>query len=141
MNQILLKKDLFHAPETPDDKPYLFGGRCSVCGYTCFPEKKVCLRCLRDDSMAPLKLGRHGRLETFAVMRVGTPDFQAPYVIGYVKTDEGALVFTQITECEPEDDALKIGEEMELVIEEIRKDGQGNELIGWKYRPVRGISS
>lgn len=138
MVEIPFKKGLFRNAETPGEKPYLLGGRCRVCGYTCFPEKKVCIRCKRDDTMESISLGRHGRLENFTVVRVGTPDFPAPYIIGYVMTDEGALVFTQITGCEIRDDALEIGEEMELAIECIREDEQGNRLIGWKYRPVKG---
>ena len=51
---------------------------------------------------------------------------------------EGAVVFTQITGCDVEDDALSIGEEMELVIEPIKQNEQGDNLVGWKFRPVRG---
>ena len=141
MAELLLKEGLFHKPKTPGEKPYLLGSRCRACGYTCFPEKKICIKCLRDDTMEGIKLGQHATLETYAVMRVDTPDFPAPYIIGYVRTEEGALVFTPITGCEPTDDALQIGEEMELVIEEIKEDGQGNTLIGWKYRPVRRKAS
>jgi uncharacterized OB-fold protein len=86
--------------------------------------------------MENIPLGSHGRLETFAVMQVGPPGFKVPYVIGYVKTREGALVFAPITGCEAKDEALKVGEEMELVIEKVKEDGKGNHLIGWKYKPA-----
>ncbi len=86
--------------------------------------------------MEDIRLGSSGKLETFAVMRVGPPGFKVPYVIGYVRTREGALVFTPITGCEAKDDALKVGEEMELVIEKVKEDGKGNNLIGWKYKPA-----
>lgn len=138
MAEIPIKKGLFYNPEKPGENPYLIGSRCRVCSYICFPEKKVCVQCRRDDTMETKNLGRYGRLDTFTVMRVGTPEFPAPYIIGYVMTDEGALVFTQITGCEANDDALEIGEKMELVIDCIKEDGQGNKLMGWKYRPVRG---
>jgi uncharacterized OB-fold protein len=87
--------------------------------------------------MEQIKLGHRGTLETFAVMQVGPPDFPPPYIIGYIRTKEGALVFTPITGCEAADDALQIGEEMELVIEKIKEDGEGNSLLGWKYKPAR----
>ena len=138
MANVPLKKGLFHMPESPDDKPYLIGSRCTVCGYTCFPEKVVCIRCQRDGTMVENKLGPYGNLETFTVMRVGPPDFPPPYIIGYVRMKEGAVVFTQITGCDVEDDALSIGEEMELVIEPIKQNEQGDSLVGWKFRPVRG---
>ncbi len=133
----LLKEGLFQVPASPGDKPYLIGSRCRICGYICFPKKDVCVKCRRDDTMEQTRIGPDGILETFAVMQVGPPDFPPPYMIGYVKTKEGALVFTLITGCEPRDDALLIGEEMELVIEKIKKDKDGNNVIGWKFKPIR----
>lgn len=88
--------------------------------------------------MEQTKIGPYGTLEEFAVMQVGLPDFPAPYVIGYVITKEGAKVFTPITGCEPRDDALKLGEEMELVIEKIKEDKEGNNVLGWKFKPTGG---
>ncbi len=87
--------------------------------------------------MGEIKLGPYGTLETFAVMQVGPPDFPAPYIMGYVRMKEGTQIFTLVAGCEPRDDALKLGEEMELVIEKIKEDEQGNNLIGWKFRPTR----
>jgi uncharacterized OB-fold protein len=128
---------LFHVPQSPDDRPYLIGSRCRICNYKCFPPKKVCIDCMREDTMDEIKIGQYGVLETFAVMRTGMPAFPPPYMIGYVRTYEGVLVFTQIAGCEMRDDALQTGEEMELVIEKIKEDNLGNNLIGWKYRPLR----
>jgi uncharacterized OB-fold protein len=134
---IPLKEGLFYSPKSPEEKPYLIGSRCRVCGYTDFPEKKVCVRCRRPDTVEKIRLGERAMLETYTVMRVSTPDFSAPYMIGYVRTKEGALIFTHITGCDMADDALTIGEEMELIIEKIKEDSQGNPVIGWKYRPIR----
>lgn len=138
MTDLPLQESLLHIPESPDDKPYLIGSRCSVCSYTCFPRKFVCVRCRRDDTMEEVKLGPYATLETFAVMRVGTTDFPPPYIMGYVRMKEGASVFTLITGCEIRDDALDLGEEMELIVEKIRTDRQGNNLIGWKFKPIKG---
>ena len=87
--------------------------------------------------MEEIKLGPYATLENFAVMRVGPPDFPAPYIVGYVRMKEGILIFTPITGCEARDDALELGEEMELTIEKIKVDEQGNNLIAWKFRPTR----
>jgi len=137
MVDLPVKEGLFHIPESLSDKPYLIGSRCRACGYTCFPKKEVCLRCRRNSTMEEIKLGPYATLESFAVMQVGPPDFPAPYIMGYVSMKEGTLIFTLITGCEARDDALEMGEEMELIIEKIREDGQGNNLIGWKFRPTR----
>lgn len=137
MIELPFKEGLFFTPKSKDEKPYLIGSRCGVCGYTCFPKKEVCVRCCRDTTMEEIKLGQCGILETYAVMQVGMPGFPPPYMIGYVRTNEGALVFTPITGCDAKDGALTIGEEMELVIDTIKEDQQGNRLLGWKYKPTR----
>ena len=136
MSKRSIKSNLFHVPEQAGDEPYLVGSRCTVCGYTSFPAKQVCLNCVRDETMVRVKLGPKATLETFAVMRTGTPDFAPPYIVGYVKTEQGARVYTLVTGCPPDDDALEIGQAMELVFEAIKKDDQGNDLIGWKFRPL-----
>ena len=138
MTDLPLREGLLHIPDSPDDKPYLIGSRCKICSYTCFPKKFVCVRCRRDDTMEEIKLSPYATLETFTVMRVGPPDFPPPYIMGYVKMKEGPTVFTLITGCEVTDDALDLGEEMELVIEKVKEDGQGNNLIGWKFKPLKG---
>ena len=51
---------------------------------------------------------------------------------------EGASVFTLITGCEVRDDALDLGEDMELTLEKVGTDSRGNNLIGWKFKPVKG---
>jgi len=135
--EIPFRKGLFHVPRSPGEKPYLLGSRCHVCGYTCFPSKVVCVRCRRDDTMAEVTLGPYGILKNFAVMQVGPPDFPPPYIMGYVTMDEGPVVFTTITGCEATEDALEVGQPMELVIETIKTDEDGNALLGWKFRPGR----
>ncbi len=136
MADLPLKEGLFVQPKSANEKPYLLGSRCRACGYTSFPKKEICIVCRKEGTMENIQLGTQGKLETFAVMQVGPPGFKVPYVIGYVRTREGALVFAPITGCEAKDEALKVGEEMELVIEKVKEDGKGNDLIGWKYKPA-----
>ncbi len=137
-----IKEGLFEVPESINGRPYLIGSRCSVCGYVCFPKKEVCVKCLRDDTMEIARFGPYATLDSFAVMQVAPPGFTAPYIQGYVILKDGPKVFTLITGCEPKDDVLELGEEMELVIEKITEDENGNNLIGWKFKPTRrrGIS-
>lgn len=87
--------------------------------------------------MEEMKFGPCATLDNFALMQIGPPDFPAPYIMGYVRMKEGVVVFAPITGCEARDDALELGEEMELTIEKIKEDEQGNNLIGWKFRPTR----
>lgn len=130
-----IKEGLFHTPESKNDKPYLIGAKCSLCGYVCFPKKDVCVRCCKNGTMETAKFGPYAKLDSFAVMQVAPPGFVAPYIQGYVVLDDGPKIFTLISGCEPEDNVLQLGEKMELVIEKITVDDKGNNLIGWIFRP------
>ena len=128
----------FYLPTSPEEKPYLKGSRCSNCGYVAFPPMVVCPICIRDNTMEEVPLGSKGRLDSFAVLRQAPPGFVAPYMVGIVQLPDGPELFCLITGCEIKDDALVIGQEMELVIDRIREDDEGNEIIGWKFKPVTG---
>ena len=137
INQLPIKEGLFHIPETSGDQPYLIGSKCRICGYVSFPKREACVKCRALGTTEEIKLEMYGTLQTFTVMQVGPPDFPPPYLMGYVKLDEGPVVFTLLTGCEVRDDALHIGQKMELVIDKVKQDNQGNEIIGWKFKPAK----
>lgn len=134
--KIPIKEGLFHVPQSPDEKPYLIDSKCAACGFVAFPKTLICPSCMNDHSMEEVPLSRRGRLDTFAVLRQAPSGFVAPYVVGYVILPEKARIFSILAGVEPRDDALKIGQEVELVIEKIREDEKGNEIIAWKFRPI-----
>lgn len=129
---------LFILPKAPDCGPSLIGSQCSPCGYIAFPRRPVCPACL-SRHVAEARIGQRARLESFAVARQAPPGFSAPYIQALVRLEEGPVVFTMVTGCEPLDDGLTIGQPMELVIEPIRQDDHGNRVLAWKYRPAGPI--
>ncbi|HBX24186.1 MAG TPA: transcriptional regulator [Desulfotomaculum sp.] len=129
-------KGLFVLPEESREG-YLIGTRCSNCNTVTFPRWVVCPDCLRDDTMEEIPLSRKGKLYSFSVNRVAPEGFEAPYITGRVELPEKIRIFSVITGCEPVDDALQIGMDMELVFEPLRKDEKGNDLVGYKFKPLR----
>jgi uncharacterized OB-fold protein len=127
---------IFHEATSPTDKSYLIGSRCSVCGRSFFPKQSVCRACMRDDSMQEIALSSRGKIDTFTVVHVAPMGFKAPYIQAYVDLPEGPRIFSLITGCEPSEEALKTGTEVELVIDKITEDEKGNDLIGYKFRPI-----
>jgi len=126
----------FCLPVSPEEKPYLRGSRCINCGYVAFPPRVICPICIRDNTMEEVSLGFRGELDSFAVVRQAPAGFVAPYMLGMVQLPDGPEVFTMITGCDIDDDALVVGQEMELVIDKISEDDEGNEMIGWKFKPA-----
>jgi len=132
-----IKEGWFHIPTSKDDVPYLIGSRCSRCGYIAFPKATICRSCMGEDTMQEVHIGRKGKLDTFTPSMQGPPGFDAPYIQAFVTLEKGVRIFTHIEGCEPTPDALKIGQELELVVGKIKTDEHGNDVIGWKFRPVK----
>ena len=135
--EVPLREGAFYRPTSPGEKSYLIGSKCRNCGWVAFPKKVVCPACVRDDTMEEMRLSGRGRIESFAMARVAPTGFKAPYIQAFVDLVEGPRVFTLITGVEPTENAVHEGQEVELAIEKISTDERGNDVIGWKFRPLR----
>jgi uncharacterized OB-fold protein len=59
---------------------------------------------------------------------------EVPYAIGFVELPEGIRVETLFAGCNLED--LKVGMEVEMVIEKLHEDEEGKEILAYKFKPV-----
>ena len=114
----------------------LVGGRCENCGKVFFPKKVVCPNCF-DDELKDIPLSKRGKLHSYALSVMGPPEVEKPYVIAFIDLPEGIKLFSILTECEPWDEVLQIGMDMEMVIGKIKQDEFGTEILGYKFRPVK----
>lgn len=135
--QIPVAEGLFYQPTSPDEKPYLIGSKCNVCGHLTFPKIPICPRCAKKDTMEETHLSGKGEVESFTIVWSPLPGFKAPSVQSYIKLSEGITIWSLMTGVEPSEDALKIGMEVELVIGPVRQDAEGNEIISYQFRPVK----
>ncbi len=126
-------KDLFSPAGEEGEKGKLFGGKCKQCENYSFPPRHICKRCLSEE-VERVELSGKGTIHASAVIINPPLKFQAPYSVAYVDLDEGPRLFTQLTSCRPEE--IKIGRRVELVIGMLRHDENGNEIIGYKFKPV-----
>lgn len=134
--QIPIREGYFHQATSPSDESYLIGSRCNVCGYVSFPKRDVCPACLKENTMEEIRLSRRGKIYSYSVLHVPLPGFPAPYIIARTELPEGPRVISLVTGCEPVEGALEIGTEVELVIGRITEDKDGNDVIGYMFRPV-----
>ena len=126
--------------ETPEG-PRLIGSRCVDCGTPHFPRSPVCRnpncngRVVED-----MHLSTRGELWSFTIQYYKPPspmrfdDPFVPYGIGLVDLAEGLRILSMISAPDPE--WLKIGMQVELVLEPLYHDDQGNAVITWKFRPI-----
>ena len=136
--QLPAEEGLFYQPQAPGEKPYLIGAKCKKCGFTDFPGTPVCPRCVEPGTMGEVHIGKKGKLETFSIVRSALPGFTSPSIQSYVELEEGPVIWSLITGVEPSEEALKVGMDLELVISKVRDDEDGNEIISYQYRPVKG---
>ena len=133
--QILVKEGLWRAP--PGEESYLIGSKCPSCGEIVFPKMQVCPSC-QAQNVEEVKLSRKGKIYTVTVVMQQPPLYYrgpVPYALGYVELPEGVRLETLYTDCDP--DSLEIGMDVELVIEKAYDDDEGNELITYKFRPIK----
>lgn len=136
--QIPVKKGLWTAASAPGEKPQLIGSRCRSCGEIYFPkkEKGICINCQQRD-LEEVKLSPRGKIHSFTVVMQRPPIYYkgpVPYGLAWVKLPEGVLFEALLTQCDL--DAVRVGNDVELVIEVLHEDEEGNEVMTYKFRPV-----
>ena len=57
-----------------------------------------------------------------------------PFPIGEVQFPEGIAVIGQLVGSKYE--TLKIGMDVETIVDKLFEDEQGNEVVGWKFRTI-----
>jgi len=133
--QLLVGDGLFEVPSSPSEEPHLIGSKCNNCGEVVFPRQTGCPNCCSED-VAETRLGPRGKLYSFTNVNHPVPEGYKgpiPYGVGLVDLPEGARIVAYLTESEP--DKLKIGMDMMLVIDKFFEDEEGNEVIGFKFKP------
>ena len=127
----------------PPAEPRLIGNRCKSCGVIFFPKATSCRNpyCSKTEPLEEMLFGGRGTLFTFTVNYFQppppyhSPEPFVPYASGWVELPEGLKVQAMIVPGYDEK-SLRIGMEMELMIDKLYEDEQGTEVMSWKYRPV-----
>lgn len=130
--------DLF--AETPEGAR-LLGSRCASCGMPYFPRTSFCHNpdCV-DRKVEDALFGPRGTLWSCAIQNYPPPpptlydEPYAPYALGIVDFPEGLRVLGRIQTDDPA--SLRLGSEVELIVDRIHGDADGNEIVSWKFRPL-----
>jgi uncharacterized OB-fold protein len=129
----------------PSDQPRLKGTKCLSCGTYFFPKTFICgdPDCRDKTKVEEVLFGREGTLWTYTVQYYPPPaPFRAPepfspYAIGMVDLPEGPRITTMLTGRDPE--SWRIGDKVEMVVETMYEDENGNDVVTWKFRPAEGV--
>lgn len=129
---------------TTTGTPALIGTRCGECSSTFFPPEHVLCRnpACTSTELEEVELSRRGKVWSFSVNYYAAPapyvgkDPFEPYTVVAVELGaEQMVVLGQLAEG-VDSTGLKIGDDVEVVIEPLFTDDEGNEHIVWKWRPL-----
>ncbi|MHB1420514.1 MAG: OB-fold domain-containing protein [Bacillota bacterium] len=111
----------------------LYGQKCTQCGATQYPPRRVCWQCNSKDTFEDVKLSRTGKIVTFTKDTL-FPTPGTPVVMAVVDLDEGGRIYAQVTDCE--EDSISIGVTVKLTFRKYHEGG-GFHNYFWKFRPQR----
>jgi len=124
--------------EAPEG-PRLVGSRCRTCKTPYFPKSAVCHNpdC-KASRIEDALFGPIGTLWSVAVQDYPPPPpakfdkpYQ-PYAMGVVDLDDGLRVLGRMTTDDPR--SVQVGARVELVIDALCHDEEGNEIVSWKFK-------
>lgn len=133
---IPVKDGLFTLGQDQNEPPRILASRCPACDEIFFPRRRICQNC-QTENLKPIELSSNGKIFSFTVvMKRPASNYlgPVPYAFGWVELPEGVRVETLYTGCQFED--LRIGMDVELVIETLHHDSDGREIVCHKFRPV-----
>jgi len=121
--------------------PRLLGSKCATCSIPYFPKTDVCRNPDCDSSkIEDSSFGPKGRIWSLAMQDFQPPapvkfdEPYQPYAMAVVDMEDGLRVLGRIATDDPK--SIEPDIEVELVIEALCHDEDGNEVTSWKFKPV-----
>ena len=137
-NQIWIpvQEGLFDFPPDKGQHPALLANSCMNCSKCFFPKRTFCPHCFEQGELEDIVLDRKGVIYAVTVVHLSSPSgIKAPYAYGYVNIPVNKIrVLAPFTGDSP--NSFHAGMEVELVLEPIRTDSEGQHIIGYKFKPV-----
>jgi uncharacterized OB-fold protein len=135
--RVPIEPGFFTVPDDPAASPRLLGSRCAACDEHFFPRRQVCARCLVEGTQ-DVELSPRGTLYTwtyvhFPLFGSKRADHAGGYGVGQVDLPEGPRV-QAVLQGGPCD--FRIGMEMELGLETLRENQNGEEVVIHRFRPL-----
>jgi uncharacterized protein len=134
--RVAIEDGYFTVPDDEREPPRLLGSRCPNCGEHFFPRRFVCAKCLHEGCEDVL-LGPRGRIHTWTYVHVplfAKKDAKVEgYGVGQVDLDEGPRVQSILL---GDRDAFDFGMEVELDLETLGENKDGEQVVIYRFRPV-----
>ena len=126
-----------------NEAPHLIGSRCTCCGTYYFPKQTNFCRNPDCDSteFEETQLSRTGKIWSYTDAQYQppepfvAPDPYVPYSIAAVELEKEKMIVLGQVVAGVDVDQLKVGDDVELVLETLYEDDDANKVI-WKWKPL-----
>jgi uncharacterized OB-fold protein len=123
-------------------KPHLVGSKCGSCGAIFLDVKRVaCAKCGAAGTLQEIPLSDKGKVWVFSVIHQSFPGIKTPYVTAVVDLPEGVSVKSNLVDVDPEEleknPQKAFGMPVELVVNQVATDRQGNPVMAFQFRPSK----
>ena len=122
----------------PDGEPYLAGERCTHCGAVYLGKRRACSRCTNAGPFEEIPLSRRGTVWVWSIVHQSVPGVPVPYVVAVVDLPEGVSVRCNLLDVEPDPAKVRFGMPVEMVTGVSQQDRDGNDVVAFYFRPVKG---
>jgi enoyl-CoA hydratase len=132
-----IKPGLFTLPTSSGELPQLIGTKCKSCHEIFFPPmRETCCPNCHETDMEELLLSKNGTVISYTIVHMPPKEWQGPvpYAVALIELSDGATFYSALTDCKPEE--VNVGMEVELAIEKLRTDDDGNDVVGYKFSPI-----
>jgi len=123
-----------------EPKPHLVASKCAACGALFLDLKRLaCSKCGAVGNFQQVPLSNKGKVWVFSVIHQSFPGIKTPYITAIVDLPEGISIKSNLIDVDPEDlqknPQKAFGMPVELVVNPVSKDRQGNEVMAFQFRP------
>jgi uncharacterized OB-fold protein len=116
-------------------RPYLKAKACTSCGARFFDRRIACGNCGAQE-FESARVRNQGVVTSFTIVHRAAPGIPAPYVSAIIETDDGTSVRSNVVNCEPDPERVKLGMKVKLTTYSIGTDDEGTEAIAFGYEPA-----
>lgn len=87
--------------------------------------------------MTYARVRNQGVLKSFTIVHRAAPGIAVPFVSALVETADGTTVRSNLVNCDPEPEAVRLGMRVRLVTYPIGADDDGTTAVAYGYEPIR----
>jgi uncharacterized OB-fold protein len=121
--------------------PRLLGSRCTTCHTPYFPKSPVCHNpACTESKIEDASFGPRGKIWSLAIQDYPPPSpvrYDEPYLryaMAVIDLTDGLRVLGRVATDDP--DAVQCDQDVEMIVDVLHHDADGNEVTTWKFRPL-----